>query len=252
MTDFIRTSAITFAGHEGDEVEAYFAQPDPEYNPGSRGGIVLIHHMPGFDRWSKEVARRFATDGYNVVAPNLYHREAPGASPDDAAATARAAGGVPDPRLIGDVSGAIDFLRGLPTANGKVAVMGHCSGGRQAVLAGCNLDIDAVIDCYGAWVVSTPPEGSMMSKLNVTGFEDQLPNLSAPLLGLFGREDKSPSPEHVAILGELLTKHGKSYEFQSYDNAGHGFFAADRPSYRQEAAVDAYEKIAGFLAGTLH
>jgi carboxymethylenebutenolidase len=92
----------------------------------------------------------------------------------------------------------------------------------------------------------------MMGKLGVTGFEDQLGKLSAPLLGLFGREDKSPSPEHVSVLSELLAGHGKAHEFHSYDNAGHAFFATDRPSYRQEAAVDGYEKIGRFLTASLN
>jgi carboxymethylenebutenolidase len=247
MTDFIRTRSITITGYGEDQVEAYFAGPDPEHDASPRGGLVLIHHMPGFDRWTKEVARRFATDGYNVLAPNLYYREAPDASPDDAAAAARAQGGVPDHRLVGDVAAAADYLRGMPSSNGKVAVMGHCSGGRQAVLAGCNLTVDAVVDCYGAWVVGTPPADTPMGKLGVTGFEDDLVNLTAPLLGLFGREDKSPSPEHVELLDQLLTKHGKPHEFHSYDSAGHAFFAADRPSYRQQAATDAYEKLGRFL-----
>jgi carboxymethylenebutenolidase len=251
MTDFIRTSSTIITGHGGDLVEGYFAGPDPEHDAGPRGGLVLIHHMPGFDRWTKEVARRFATDGYNVLAPNLYYREAPDASPDDAAATARALGGVPDDRLVGDVAAAADYLRGLASSNGKVAVMGHCSGGRQAVLAGCNLSVDAVVDCYGGWVVGTPPADTPAGKLGVRGFEDDLKNLTAPLLGLFGREDKSPSPEHVELIDQLLTKHAKPHEFHSYDNAGHAFFATDRPSYRQQAATDAYEKLGRFLAAHL-
>ena len=71
---------------------------------GRLGGVVVIHHMPGYDAPTKEIARRFAAEGYNALMPNLYHRDAPGASPDDAAAAARAKGGVPDARLIGDVA----------------------------------------------------------------------------------------------------------------------------------------------------
>src|SRR6185437_16556472 len=159
MTDFIRTCSITITGYGEHQVEAYFAGPDPEHDASPRGGLVLIHHMPGFDRWTKEVARRFATDGYNVLAPNLYYREAPDASPDDAAATARARGGVPDDRLVGDVGGAASYLRSMPASNGKVGVIGYCSGGRQAFLAACSLPLDAAVDCYGAFVVGTPPEG---------------------------------------------------------------------------------------------
>ncbi|MCW2497886.1 MAG: carboxymethylenebutenolidase, partial [Jatrophihabitans sp.] len=141
------TSTIRITGAGGDEIEAYLAVPE---GSGPRGGVVVIHHMPGYDRGSKEIARRFAELGYDAICPNLYWREAPGAAPDDAAATARAAGGVPDARLVGDVGGAAAYLRGLPTSNGKVGVIGYCSGGRQSVLAACNLDLDAAVDCYGA------------------------------------------------------------------------------------------------------
>jgi carboxymethylenebutenolidase len=68
---------------------------------------------------------------------------------------------------------------------------------------------------------------------------------------MFGNEDSYPSPEQVDELGRLLDEHGKDYEFHRYDGAGHGFFAADRPSYRQEQAVDGYTKIAAFFARTI-
>ncbi len=246
MTDAITTASIRISGAGGDEIEAYSAQPTDSTS--ARGGIVLIHHLPGFDRWSKEVARRFATDGYCVLAPNLYWREAPGADPDDAAAVARAAGGVSDDQLIGDVAGAAAWLRAQPTSNGKVGVIGHCSGGRQSVLAACNVDLDAAVDCYGAFVVGTPPEGF---PLRVKGLEDQLQNLTAPLLGLFGNDDSYPSPEQVADLDQRLTGLGKEHEFHSYDGAGHAFFATDRPSYRVEAAVDGYARIDAFFTRLL-
>src|SRR5947208_2784386 len=149
MSDSMKTETIRITGHGGDEVEAYLARPA---EAGSRGGVVVIHHMPGYDRATKEIARRFAELGYDAIMPNLYWREAPGAAPDDAAASARAQGGVPDERLVGDVGGAAQHLRSLPSSNGKVAVIGYCSGGRQAVLAACHVDLDAAVDCYGAFV----------------------------------------------------------------------------------------------------
>ena len=125
--DAIRAETVTLIGDGGDEIEAYRAMPLAE---GSRGGIVWIHHMPGYDRETKEFVRRLAVDGYHTVCPNLYSREAPGADPDDAAAAVRAAGGVPDERLVGDVAGAVEHLHTLPGANGRFGVIGHCSGGR--------------------------------------------------------------------------------------------------------------------------
>jgi carboxymethylenebutenolidase len=105
MSDAIIAETITITGHNLDTIEAYSARPlEPERRV---GGVVVIHHMPGYDEGSKEYARTFAVHGYNAVVPNLFWREAPGASPDDAAATVRAAGGVPDERLVGDVAGAM-------------------------------------------------------------------------------------------------------------------------------------------------
>jgi len=240
--DAIRAETITITGHGGDEIEAYRAMPLAQ---GSRGGIVWIHHMPGYDRETKEFVRRLAVNGYHTVAPNLYSREAPGAAPDDAAAAARAAGGVPDERLVGDVAGAVEHLRSLPGANGKFGVIGHCSGGRHAYLAACSLQFDAAVDCYGAFIVEDPPEGmpkAMKPILHLAA------NLSSPLLGLFGVEDKFPTPAAVATLDAELTKLNKPHEFHSYDGAGHAFFSVDRPVYRVEAAVDGWRRIDDFFA----
>jgi carboxymethylenebutenolidase len=242
MSDSLSAQTLMISGHGGDEIEAYVSRPADDQ---PRGGVVVIHHMPGYDRSTKEIVRRFAELGYDAICPNLYWRDAPGAAPDDAAATARALGGVPDERLIGDVGGAADYLRSLPTSNGKVGVIGYCSGGRQSVLAACNLDLDAAVDCYGAFVTGTPPEGF---PLKVTNLVDQLPKLRPPLLGLFGSEDSHPSPEQVAELDEILTREDKPHEFHSYDDAGHAFFSVDRPSYRVAAANDGWERITAFYS----
>ena len=239
------TGTVRIDGHRGEQIEAYLATPEGD---GRRGGVVVIHHLPGYDRGMKEIVRRFAEIGYDAICPNLYWRIAPGAAPDDAAAAARAQGGVSDEQLVGDVAGAAAWLRGLPTSNGKVGVIGYCSGGRQSVLAACNLDLDAAVDCYGAYVTGTPPEGYV---LHVTNLVDQLPDLRCPLLGLFGNEDKTPSPAHVDELEQLLREHGKTYEFHRYDGAGHAFFSTNRPAYRVEAALDGWERIEAFYGALL-
>jgi carboxymethylenebutenolidase len=241
MHESMIATLVSLPGHGGDEIEAYLARPEAGF---SRGGVVVIHHLPGWDRATKEITRRFAELGYDAICPNLYTREAPGASPEDAAAVARAQGGVPDERLVGDVAGAAAYLRALPTSNGKVGVIGFCSGGRQSVLAACNTPLDAVVDCYGAFVTGElPPD----FPFKFTPLTDQLPRLGAPLLGLFGAEDRYPSPENVAELEAVLTEHSKSFEIHSYEGAGHAFFAPDRPSYNVAAALDGWERIAAFF-----
>jgi carboxymethylenebutenolidase len=236
---------IAISGDGGDQIAAYAARP---LDPTPTGGVVVIHHMPGYDEPSKEITRTFAARGYLAICPNLHYREAPGASPDDASAASRAAGGVPDGRLVGDVAGALEYLRRQANSNGKVAVIGYCSGGRQAFLVACTLEIDAVIDCYGAFVVGTPPPGH---SLKVTPLADMADRLSCPMLGLFGADDPRPSPADTAALDKVLTQHGKSFEFHTYPDTGHAFFATDRLSYRPVSAMDGWDRIWRFLAATL-
>ncbi|HUY63528.1 MAG TPA: dienelactone hydrolase family protein [Acidimicrobiales bacterium] len=243
MTDAMRAETIRMTGHGGDEIEGYLAQPIGDGRPAA-AGVVVIHHMPGYDEETKEITRRFAANGYFALCPNLYSREAPGASPDDAAAVARAAGGVPDERLVGDVGGAMDLMKALPGANGKIGVIGYCSGGRQAFLSAARLPLDAAVDCYGAFVLSDPPEGLPVAAKSLRPL---VMDVGCPMLGLFGADDKFPTPEEVAELEKLLTEHGKTFEFHSYDGAGHAFFSVDRPSYRAEAAMDGWEKIWDFF-----
>jgi len=226
VTDGIVAQTITLAGHGGEEIEGYLARP---LDGSDQPSVVVLHHMPGYDRASKEIARTFAVYGYAVLMPNLHHRYAPGAKATDAAAAARDAGGVPDEQCLGGVQAALDLLRGRPEANGKVWVIGYCSGGRQTWITACTLDVDAAVDCYGG---RADPA--------------RAPDLRCPLLGLFGAEDRSPSPDDVAAMAKALDAAGKDYDFHSYEGAGHGFFSVDRPSYNLDAVRDGWKQIWGF------
>ncbi|HVW39833.1 MAG TPA: dienelactone hydrolase family protein [Amycolatopsis sp.] len=245
MIDAMRAETITIAGHGGDEIEAYLARP---LDGQAHAGVVVIHHMPGYDAATKEIVRKFAVNGYNALCPNLYSREAPGADPDDAAAAVRAAGGVPDERLVGDVDGAAKYLNALEGANGKIGVIGYCSGGRQTFLSACSLQIDAAVDCYGAFVVSEPPSSMPSSMKPILGLA---PQMSCPLLGLFGADDRFPSTDEVAQLSAELDRLGKPHEFHTYEGAGHAFFAVDRPSYRPEAATEGWRRVFDFFGKNL-
>jgi carboxymethylenebutenolidase len=242
MSDAMRAATVEIEGHGGDTIQAYLAGPT-DREPA--GGVVVIHHMPGWDEGSKEITRRFAAEGYPAICPNLYSREAPNASPEEAAALVRERGGVPDERLVGDVAGSIAHLRGLGSCNGKVATIGYCSGGRQSFLAACSLELDAAVDCYGGLVVGQVPEGFPVKEMKPIGH--LAPQLSCPLLGLFGAEDQFPSPEHVDELERRLTEAGKTFEFHSFEGAGHAFFATERPSYRPEAAVEGWGYVWDFF-----
>ena len=245
MTHNLRADTITIKGHHDDEIEAYLAVPTDVETVGS---MVVIHHLPGYDEGTKEIARKFAANGYAALIPNLYYRIAPDASPDDAAATARAQGGVSDEQLVGDVAGAMAHLTSLAISNGKVGVIGYCSGGRQSFLSGCRLPLNAVIDCYGAYVsLDSPPE----FPIKVTGLLGEVGNLSGPVLGLFGADDTFPSPDQTEMLADALKAAGKEFTFRTFDGAGHAFFNVDRPSFRPESANEGWKDIFTFLERTL-
>jgi carboxymethylenebutenolidase len=232
---------IGMPGYNGDAINAYVARP---LGSGPFGGIVLIHHMPGWDEFYREMARRFAQHNYITISPNLYGRFGHG-TPDDVTARVRSQGGVPDASVIGDCESAMKMIKAQPESNGKVGIIGTCSGGRHAVLVASSVPgFDAVADLWGGAVV--------MNQSDLTPQRPVAPisltkDLNCPLLGLFGNDDQAPSPDQVNQHEEELKKQNKNYEFHRYDGAGHGFFYYDRPNYRQEQAMDGWRRVFDFF-----
>jgi carboxymethylenebutenolidase len=158
----------------------------------------------------------------------------------------RAAGGVADAQVMGDVAGGMEFLRAQPYANGKVGVIGFCSGGRHTYLAACSLEgIDAAVDCWGGNVIVDDPK-QLNAKRPVAPI-DLTEKMRSPLLGLFGNDDENPNRDQVNRTEAVLKKLGKNCEFHRYDGAGHAFFNASRPAYRAEQALDGWTKVFGFF-----
>jgi carboxymethylenebutenolidase len=241
MYEGMTAETVNMQGAKKDQINAYFAKPLGE---GKFSGMVVIHHAPGWDEWYRECTRRFAHHGFLAISPNLYFRDGHG-TPEDVGAKVRAAGGVADDQVLGDLEGAMQFLRSQPNFSGKMGVFGTCSGGRHAFLAASRLKgFNAAVECWGGRVVASKEE---LTPKQPVAPVDYTKDLSCPLIGLFGNEDKSPSPEQVNKHEEELKKQGKNYEFHRYDGAGHGFFYYDRPAYRQEQAVDGWKKIWVFL-----
>lgn len=232
---------VRIKGHNGDLVDAYMARP---LGPGPYPAILINHYMPLLDETTKEIARRFAVHNYIAIAPHLHHRIGPG-TPDEIFAKVRADGGMDDTQVLGDMRGAIDYLRALPYSDGKVAAIGFCSGGRQVYLAaGKGLPIDAGINCWGGRVVMKPEDiGPKMPEepLSLTK------NIKIPILSLSGNDDTAPSPAEIDKMEEELKKHKVEHEVYRYDGAAHSFFAPDRPGYRREQALDGWQKVFAFL-----
>ena len=230
------TVTITSADRK---IRAYYSRP---LTDGPIPGIVLIPHMPGWDEFYREAARRFTAHGYAVVCPDIYRDYGTG-TPSQVAQAAREAGGVPDRSVMDDCKGALDFLKAQPKSTGKVGVIGTCSGGRHAFLAACTVDgFDAAVDCWGGGVINDSPDAP------ITKAE----NLNIPLLGIFGNDDMHPPKEEVDALEAKLKELGKDYEFHRYDGAGHGFWYYHSPMYRQEQTMDSWEKVLDFFEKNLY
>ena len=237
----ITSEVITYPGGNGDQIHAYVTRPTGN---AVTPGIVAVHHMPGWDEFYREFSDRLARHRYTVICPDLYCRYGHG-TPDDIAAKVRAEGGVHDEAVVADLSAASDWLRAQPT-NGKVGIIGTCSGGRHSLLTASRSSgsFDAVADLWGGGVIMSQEE---LSPARPVAPIDYVGDLSAPLLGLFGNDDRYPTPEQVDQLEAELQRLGKDHEFHRYDGASHGFFYYFAPIYRPEATMDGWEKIFEFF-----
>ena len=121
---------ITSRGDNNDPLSAYTAR---SMGPGPFPCVVLIHHLPGWGEFYREQTRKFAHHGYAAISHNLYERVGQGDA-DDVAAKARAEGGVSDSQVVADTEAAVQWIKAQPFSNGKVGVIGSCSGGRPTFL----------------------------------------------------------------------------------------------------------------------
>ncbi len=242
----ITTEVITYPAGNGDEIHAYVARPTAGEGP--RPGIVAVPHMPGWDEFTREFADRLARHGYTVISPNIYERFGHGA-PDDIAAKARAEGGVSDDSVVGDCAAAREWLLAQPDSNGKVGIIGPCSGGRHALLVASRVPgFNAAVDLWGGGVIAKAEELTPSRPVSVL---DYTADLNTPLLGIFGNDDQYPTPDLVNQHEAELKRLGKDYEFHRYDGASHGFFYYHTPMYRPEAAMDGWEKVFDFFGRNL-
>lgn len=224
-----------------NRLPAYYSRP---LGVSRYPSIVLIPHIPGWDEWCRETARRFTQHGYGVLCPDIYRRMGTG-TPAEVAKRSREAGGQHDSDVMADTKACLDFLKTQPVSNGKAGVIGMCSGGRHAFLAACTIEgFDAAVDCWGGGVVQD--ESSLSEKQPVSP-HTFTPQLNIPLLGIFGNDDRRPDRAEVDALEQELIKYGKTYEFCRYDGAGHGIWYYDRPLYRPEAAMDSFNKTLEFF-----
>jgi carboxymethylenebutenolidase len=214
---------------DGGSMRCYVSVPD---GAGPFPPVVVIQHAGGVDEFVRGRADRLGEAHFLAVAPDLYHRDDPNSSDDPLTRMSR----LRDPSIVDDVNAAIDHTKNLTEAQGdRIGITGYCMGGRVTYLiAAKNPDLKAAVVCWGGNIMV--PWGNGPAPFALT---DQI---ACPVLGLFGEDDPNPNPADVAKLDAELTRLGKAHEFHSYAGAGHAFMNEGRPSYRSEAAQDAWHK----------
>jgi carboxymethylenebutenolidase len=213
---------------DGKEMRTYVTTPGSTPAP----VVIVIQHAGGVDEFVRTMTDRVAEAGFVGVAPDLYHRDDPNSSDDPLTRMSR----LRDKNIVADVNAAIDHAKTLSEANaGKIGITGFCMGGRVAyMMATERPDLNAAVVFYGGNIMVPWGDGA-------APFEGTK-NIAAPVLGLFGEDDGNPNPADVAKLDAELSTLGKQHEFHSYKGAGHAFMSEGRPSYREDAANDAWEK----------
>jgi len=214
---------------DGGAMRCYVTTPA---GAGPFPAVVVIQHAGGVDAFVQSMTDRIAEAGFVGCAPDLYHRDDPNSSDDALTRMSR----LRDANIVPDVNAAIGHLTTLPEVQAdRIGITGFCMGGRVAYLmAAHNADLKAVVVFYGGNIMVPWGEGPAPFELSE--------RIQGPVLGLFGEEDGNPNPADVAKLDAELTRLGKAHEFHSYPGAGHAFMNEDRPSYRPEAARDAWTK----------
>ena len=204
-------------------------------------GIVVVHGRSGLEDFIKDTTQMLALQGYAAVAPYLYHRDGPDCKDDNPTRKAR----LRDPTIINDINAAIGFLKNHRQVNGaKLGIVGFCMGGRLVYLmSAASKELKAGVMFYGSGTLL--PFGQGPSPF------DRTKEISCPIQGHFGCDDKDPSPEDMRKLAAELTKFGKSHEFHTYAGAAHAFVNSGSDNYRPHAAALSWPKAMEFFSRQL-
>ncbi|HKA16678.1 MAG TPA: dienelactone hydrolase family protein [Blastocatellia bacterium] len=210
----------------GGKANGYLSVPDSGKGP----GVIVIQEWWGLVPHIKDVADRFAKEGFVALAPDLYHGETT-KSPDEAGKLMMA---LRIDEAEKDLRGAIDYLFSQAATTGnEVGTVGFCMGGALSLYAASkNPQVGACVVFYGIHPNVKP----------------DLANLQAPVLGIYAERDAYVPPSAVHELEAQLKQHGKSVEMHIYPGMDHAFFNDTRQDvYNEEAARDAWNRVLRFF-----
>jgi carboxymethylenebutenolidase len=221
----------------GGEMPIYFAKPANAQNPPI---IIVAMEVFGLHEYIKDVTRRLAKLGSFAVAPDYYFRKGVDLTKiTDIPQLMPIVNAKSDAELVADLNATADWAKTQGGDIGRLGIVGFCRGGRTVWIYSANgNNVKAGVAFYGP-LVDAPAQKSIWPK----SATELAPDMKAPVLGLYGEADQGIPVAQVESMKAALQSAGKKAEFKIYPGAPHGFHADYRPSYRKDAADDAWNQL---------
>ncbi len=221
------------------EMPGYFARPKGVANPPV---VVVAMEIFGLHEYIKDVTRRIAKLGVLAIAPDYYFRTGQDLTKiTDMAQLIPLVNSKPDAELLSDLDATVAYAKAQGGNTDRLGMIGFCRGGRNVwEFAAHSSQLKAAVAFYGP-LVDAPNPAWPKSPLQLA------PEINAPVLGLYGEADTGIAVAQVEAMKAALAAAGKTAEFKIYPGAPHGFHADYRPSYRQDAAEDAWKQMQAWL-----
>lgn len=233
----IRSEYVQLTVNDGTTMRAWTARPKDE---GEFPGLLVLQEAFGVNAHIRDVAGRFAREGYVALAPELFHRTGPGfeGQYNNFPGVMPHMKALNDTAMAADLRAAYDWLRGAIGPNPPICAVGYCMGGRAAFLAALTVPLAGAISYYGGGIAPNATNAGLLGRAS---------GLQAPLLLFWGGRDRHITPEHVKATTGALRAAGKNFVNVEISNADHGFFCDARPSYSPAAAALAWPLTLAFL-----
>ena len=222
--------------YDGRTVHSFVAYPETNEETLA---VIVIHENRGLNDWARSFTDQVAEAGYIAIAPDLLsgfsdeHQRTTDFPTSDAARDALSTL-TPD-QITQDLHAVREYISSVDASTGTVAVAGFCWGGSQTFRYATNSD---------------QPEAFMVFYGSAPDDAEAVQNISAPVYGFYGENDQRIN-SGIPAIEEMMNEHGKTYEYEIYEGAGHAFMrAGDDPNADEtsKAARDAsWERLKGLL-----
>ena len=222
---------------DGTTMRAWISRPKEE---GRYPGLLVFQEAFGVNAHIRDIAGRFAREGFVTVAPELFHRTGAGFEGryDDFPSAVPHMKALNDASMATDHRAAFDWLRGAIGEEPPIFAIGYCMGGRAAFLAAITLPLAGAISYYGGGIAPNATNPGLLGRVS---------GIRAPLLLFWGGRDKHIPPEQVRAVTDALRAAGKNFVNVEISNADHAFFCDARASYSPAAALLAWPLTLAFL-----